>query len=191
MSQTKIAGARKRGRPTLPADDVKRHPLGLRTTRRLKDQLTQASADSGRSIAQEIEFRLERSFDKDDGLGDPRTAALLRTLAGTVKIAPGEPHWLDDFTYFAIVTQGWTWLINELRPQIPDDVERKIRAGRDALEMLRDPDMPREFHERLWSTVEACALDTSVPGSDRQHLFDALGARDLAATVMAGKATKK
>jgi len=54
--------ARKRGRPALPADEVKRHALGIRTTKKLKDLLQHATDSSGRSVAQEIEFRLEESF---------------------------------------------------------------------------------------------------------------------------------
>jgi hypothetical protein len=52
----------RRGRPALPAEAGKRYPLGIRTTKALRDALLSASHVSGRSLAQEIEFRLERSF---------------------------------------------------------------------------------------------------------------------------------
>jgi hypothetical protein len=55
--------ARPRGRPALPAEKGKRYAIGIRTTKALKDALLSASRASGRSLAQEIEFRLERSVE--------------------------------------------------------------------------------------------------------------------------------
>jgi hypothetical protein len=40
----------------------KRYPLNMRTTREIREQLEAAAAASGRSLAQEVEFRLEQSF---------------------------------------------------------------------------------------------------------------------------------
>ena len=57
---------RKPGRPTETPGDAKRHPLNMRTTKALRDSLEEAAADSGRSLAQEVEYRLERSFLMDD-----------------------------------------------------------------------------------------------------------------------------
>jgi len=58
--------ARRRGRPRLPAEHGKRYPIAIRTTKELKERLERASAASGRSLAQEMEFRLERSFEVQD-----------------------------------------------------------------------------------------------------------------------------
>jgi hypothetical protein len=51
---------KKRGRPPLPAGRAKRYPISMRTTKELKERLEQASRGTGRSIAQEVEFRLEQ-----------------------------------------------------------------------------------------------------------------------------------
>jgi len=59
-------GAPRRGRPRLPDDRGKRYPIALRTTKELKERLGLASDASGRSLAQELEFRLERSFAVQD-----------------------------------------------------------------------------------------------------------------------------
>jgi hypothetical protein len=40
----------------------KRYPLNMRTTKELRDKIEQAAMASGRSLVQEVEFRLERSF---------------------------------------------------------------------------------------------------------------------------------
>src|SRR5215467_2655400 len=43
----------------------KRYPLNMRTTKELRDKIEQAATDSGRSLVQEVEFRLERSFQQE------------------------------------------------------------------------------------------------------------------------------
>jgi phage I-like protein len=41
----------------------KRYPLNMRTTKETRDKLMLAASESGRSLTQEVEWRLERSFD--------------------------------------------------------------------------------------------------------------------------------
>jgi hypothetical protein len=44
----------------------KRYPLNMRTTRELRERIIAAAHTSGRSLVQEVEYRLERSFEKED-----------------------------------------------------------------------------------------------------------------------------
>jgi hypothetical protein len=44
----------------------KRHPLNMRTTAELRAKIEAAAAASGRSLVQEVEYRLERSFLADE-----------------------------------------------------------------------------------------------------------------------------
>ena len=87
-----LPGRRPRGRPALPPEAGKRHPLGIRTTAELKKKIEAAAAESGRSIAQEIELRLERSFDQDTMLArvigrlDEFEEELLRTRSRGLKV---------------------------------------------------------------------------------------------------------
>jgi len=46
----------------------KRYPLNMRTTKRVRERLERAAAKSGRSLAQEVERRLERSLDLENHL---------------------------------------------------------------------------------------------------------------------------
>ena len=55
------------GRPRHNEDELKRTPLSIRTTTTLKRALDEAAKTSGKSLAQEIEYRLWRSFDGDHG----------------------------------------------------------------------------------------------------------------------------
>ena len=54
-----------RGRPPLPAGRAKRAPLSFRTTAEVRSKMDRAASESGRSLAQEIEYRLERSVHLD------------------------------------------------------------------------------------------------------------------------------
>ena len=65
-----IERPKQRGRPALPPEKGKRYAIGIRTTKELRGLLQQAADLSGRSLAQEIEFRLERSFDRKQTLAD-------------------------------------------------------------------------------------------------------------------------
>jgi hypothetical protein len=59
----------------------KRYPLNMRTTKELRDKIEEAAMASGRSLVQEVEFRLEKSFQEDDAYGGPHLSAVFRLLA--------------------------------------------------------------------------------------------------------------
>jgi len=61
---------RKRGRPALPPDKGKRYAFGMRTTKELRDKIRLAAYLSGRSLTQEVEFRLEKSFWEEEKKDD-------------------------------------------------------------------------------------------------------------------------
>lgn len=80
----------------------RRVPLGLRTTAQLRGRLDHAAMKSGRSLAQEVEYRLELSLRDEDlaqqhnrmldaleavtgSAGDRDTAKLLMTLARAIR----------------------------------------------------------------------------------------------------------
>src|SRR4051794_26300370 len=44
----------------------KKSPLNMRTTPQLREKIEKAAGESGRSLVQEVEYRLERSFDRQD-----------------------------------------------------------------------------------------------------------------------------
>ncbi|MFJ7441292.1 hypothetical protein ACIQW5_27020 [Methylorubrum thiocyanatum] len=83
-------------------DARKRVPLSLRTTPELRARLCLAADQSGRSLAQEVEFRLENSFvaeqtlllhqrtlrlveQFDDGTTNAETAKLLKEIGHAIK----------------------------------------------------------------------------------------------------------
>ena len=50
------------GRPVFPPERGKRVPLNMRTTRELREKIEKAAERSGRSLVQEVEYRIEKSF---------------------------------------------------------------------------------------------------------------------------------
>ena len=76
-----------------PRNAVRRVPLSLRVTPEVRSRLDDLARDSGRSISQEAEFRLEQSFKREDLLpdvlalayGDP-LAGFLMALGETIKM---------------------------------------------------------------------------------------------------------
>ena len=61
--------AKKRGRPSTAPKKGERNSLGFRVTADLKKKLMQSAEVSGRSISQEAEYRLDKSFGDQDLFG--------------------------------------------------------------------------------------------------------------------------
>jgi len=53
------------GRPTKPPTPGERVPVGFRITAQTKQKLEAAAIESGRSLSQEAELRLEQSFERE------------------------------------------------------------------------------------------------------------------------------
>lgn len=104
------------GRPAL-GDDAKRHILTLRVTKQLRDRLAAAAEESGRSVAQEVEHRMERMLYDEHmrGLGVAgrnyieMLAAGLATIQGRTgrSFEDDYPTWKAFRTYVDIVTDGF------------------------------------------------------------------------------------
>lgn len=145
-----------RGRPRLPPDEGKRHAVGIRTTKQLKDLLQRAADSSGRSIAQEIEFRLENSFREED---QSQLAGLLMTLEKTMRDAgmhagfistgsyQGALDWFENPTALREAVEGAREVLQALRPKegpahdlpaVYANLGQKVARG--VLEALRNPE---------------------------------------------------
>ena len=86
----------KRGRPALPPDPTKKSQLSVMVTATIKLKLEHEARRQGRTISQEAEARLERSFDRQDLLTEVmeptyggQTMALLMVLGEVLRSAAG------------------------------------------------------------------------------------------------------
>jgi hypothetical protein len=86
----------KRGRPALPPDPTKKSQLSVMVTATIKLRLEQEARRQGRTMSQEAEARLERSFDRQDLLTEVmeptyggQTMALLLILGEAMRTTAG------------------------------------------------------------------------------------------------------
>jgi hypothetical protein len=121
----------RRGRPALPKGAGKRHALGLRATAECRKALEEAAASSGRSISQEIEFRLERSFHQDAEFGGREMAGLFRMMAGAAALISerrGGKPWSTDWESFQAVSAAWRELMNQVSPNMPAEWKARFQT---------------------------------------------------------------
>ena len=87
---------RKRGRPPLPPGEGKKVPLNMRTTREIRTRLEDAAKASGRSLAHEVEYRLDQTFREED---------TRKAVQGAIHMAFGGPEGFDLALKFSIAVQ--------------------------------------------------------------------------------------
>ena len=91
------------GKPKREPRPGERVHAGLRLTPEAKGRIERAAQRSGRSLSQEMEFRLERSFSLDTAFGSGEMLDMALKMATAFAIAgnaraveKGIAHWLDD-----------------------------------------------------------------------------------------------
>jgi Arc-like DNA binding domain len=111
-------------RTTKPTGDGKRCPLNMRTTRETRERLEAAAAANGRSLAQEVEARLERSFQQEAVLGTPEMARLAFQMAASFAVATGGTSaWTTDPAEYV---NGVDAVFRALLEQFPKGPDKKL-----------------------------------------------------------------
>jgi TraY domain len=115
-------GGRARGRPRLGDETAKRAAFNTRVRTALKQSLEAAAERNGRSLSEEIEFRLERSLDEERTLvsafelGFGRTVAAITLAIGHVIREAVPPDWTSDPEAFREAVDGVKLLLAILDP---------------------------------------------------------------------------
>lgn len=118
----KLAKLTKRAAASVPTGKLR--PLNIRTTAEIRQRLEEAARRSGRSLTQEVERRFERSFDREDELGDPRAAEIAHWI-----FAIGRryfPDWTTNrksFNKFVALIPGE---MRSLAPPVPPEWNETI-----------------------------------------------------------------
>ena len=138
-------------RAKLPPGEGKRVPLNMRTTPKTRGQLERAAAESGRSLVQEVETRLERSFLSDDAkfddfggkekyalarlfavsadLLEPRLREVMKKLRAAGRLPksdaeePSEKTWANNWTFFQFAVAFWTQVAKQAHFEVPAGIE--------------------------------------------------------------------
>lgn len=120
-------------------DEAKRIPLSFRTTPTLRSALDQAAAESGRSLAQETEARLQRSLDDDRAYGGGEQAEVVRRMASIMNFVSSRfgGSWLHDQAGFDVVVEALDEMLAGLRPSVRVEPERLERSERVSAALAR------------------------------------------------------
>ncbi len=120
---------KKRGRPPLPPEAGKRFPLNMRTTKKIRDELQAAAHASGRSLAQEVENRLEQSFRVEKNryrdFRNKKTYHLMRWFEVALRASEQftKKSWSTDPETFLIALEAMKTLRMKPRGTISKDME--------------------------------------------------------------------
>jgi hypothetical protein len=92
----------------------------------LRKSLERAAKASGRSLSQEVEHRLRRSFVEDDKIadafGDRRTYRLMRLMSDAIHLSrqdQNDENWLDDPFRFRVALAAMRRVIEAVEPHTP------------------------------------------------------------------------
>ena len=155
----KSPGAR-RGRPALKLGSPKRSSFNTRLRTEIKQQLEIEAQIAGRSLSEEIEFRLERSLQQEADFGGRQLHGLLRLLVGAAEIIQARTgkSASDDWNTGLAVGRAWRRLIHDWLPRPPAEWIAKM-------DMPAAPEPPEEparggllvprASEEEWAAYEA------------------------------------
>src|ERR1700726_3121392 len=92
----------------------------------LRQKLEQGAKQSGRSLSQEVEHRLRRSFVEDDKIadafGDRRTYRLMRIMSDAIHLSrqdQDDENWLDDPFRFRVALAAMRSVVEAIEPPTP------------------------------------------------------------------------
>ena len=131
---------RRGGWPARTPEPGERVPMSFRVTPGFKAKLDLAAKLSGRSLAQEIELRLERSFDEERHLTDALELGFGRSVAGLMlaigylvkeatpaRRSPGEIDWLSDIEAFRSLIESIDLLLQAIDPNAHPETWATLR----------------------------------------------------------------
>jgi len=135
---------RKRGRPPLPKSERKLSALGFRPTPGLRSMLNKAAERNGRSVGQEVQSRLERSFQEEDALGGAELHDFLKMLGSAARVIEARTgkRWAKDFETFSAVKAAWNELQNFACPPLSAKMERAFLASQESWTSFPSPPPP-------------------------------------------------
>lgn len=114
-------GTPPRGRPPRHQGEQLSKNRTFRVRGGLDEKLQAAAAASGRSVSEEIEFRLDQSFDRDAFiglvLGGDENSKVLQTIATVMKLESRAGHWMKDMKTVERVGRAAIYVITYFAPQ--------------------------------------------------------------------------
>jgi hypothetical protein len=143
----KPKAAKRIGRPPKAASERKGNALAFRARPALRAALDRAASASGRSLSEEVEWRLERSVDRERRRGVYDDEPIIDTLISILQMAEGRTgggRWDDNLTANAIVATAIREYVRGRAPradageQSQAAVARALRAKEEAEKIVEE-----------------------------------------------------
>jgi hypothetical protein len=167
------AEGKRRGRPPLEPGKAKRAAFNARLRPALKLALETAARQQGRSLSEEIEFRLERSLDQERHLADALELSFGRQVAGLMlaighvmkeasreyqlRRRPGELGWLSNPDHFSSIVESIDLLLEVISPDANPSVWASLREARDD-----ESDTPRAYASIVAEAMASPEIEVSL-----------------------------
>jgi Arc-like DNA binding domain len=136
----------RRGRPPLKSGEAKRASFNTRLRNALKEHLEESARAAGRSLSEEIESRLERSFDRTESLlGGREYDALFQMMVAAARVIEARlgKSPFSDPEASAVARNAWRQIIHNLtsNPLEAEIVTEELRIL-DEMTNLKPPALP-------------------------------------------------
>ncbi len=148
MPKSEKTTAKQRGRPTRHAGGKLSKNRTFKIYPDLDAKLIAAAAETGRTVSEEIERRLDRSFTNDEMLGSPEASSLFHLVAAVMATNKTSERFDDESSDLAAALVRAT--AKFLAKIVPDILWVKIGRGDDKW----DPDSVTTVYAREVSDVE-------------------------------------
>lgn len=130
----------------------------------LRKSLERATKTSGRSLSQEVEHRLRRSFVEDDKIadafGDRRTYRVMRLMSDAIYLSQkNDENWLDDPFRFRVALAAMRSVVEAIEPPTPS-----LGEVEDTEFQIMTDTLGEAIAGKLWFGVNQ-AKDSIEPGS--------------------------
>jgi len=150
-------------RPIKPALPGRKAKLSVDVLADIKNRVDAAAHAVGRGQGEEVNARLEWSFDFETRMGGPRVLHLLQTLASAaLKRHPDGDAWIDSPDDYELIIDEWYGMMENAAPL---DVAAKIARGRELIARL--PTMPKQYQWRLRTMLAHMANLSRLPDAVR------------------------
>jgi predicted HicB family RNase H-like nuclease len=129
----------RRGRPPLKSGEAKRASFNTRLRNALKEHLEESAREAGRSLSEEIETRLERSFDRAESLGGLEYEALFQMMAAAARVIEmrlGKSPFSDPQAA-GPARYAWREIIDSLTPS-PNEAELVKELAKEQDQLMND-----------------------------------------------------
>lgn len=105
-------------------EEAKRHIITMRVTPAMRERIQEAADESGRSVSQEIESRLEMSFQADQLAGGRNTGLLTRLISSSISLIELETgfSWTEDRMTWEAVRGAISRILDSMKPPTPDEI---------------------------------------------------------------------